>query len=467
MLPTRSLSLLLPSVHCENSKNHSLTVRIRSLILRLCLVSSICAWNATPAAFLAGPGSAIAQEASDDDLVEFLNGSRLTGKILQIRKADKEFDFKCEIAGKQVEQTLPYAKVHAVTFGGKRFVLTPKPTDAAMAASGDVQRSPAEVRERIDSVGSSEPDWFASTPLNHPKSLDLDWPLKADGPWNESKNVGQYIWGRVNPNVSRWKPGIKLVYECMALHEGDAALLERDWIKLGGMYFNLLQDYERAAYWLEKAKVQPNTPGGVHLAECYWRLGSEELANKALRGRNLHFSAIKLLGDMGNSKRAMQILKAYENTSVCNEAWLAAGDALRSAGKLDAAIAQYQKVLDHNKARNQEYLKRYRGQAAEAIEAIRLFDSADVSRVADGSYTASATGYNGPIDVEVTVADGKITSVKVIKHNEKQFYAALTDTPNQILQKQGFSDIDATSGATITSLAIVNATARAMSQGAK
>ena len=66
----------------------------------------------------------------------------------------------------------------------------------------------------------------------------------------------------------------------------------------------------------------------------------------------------------------------------------------------------------------------------------------------------------------MTVKSGRIESVDVTRHKEKQFYAALIDTPRQILKKQSVKGIDATSRATITSQAIVNATAKALAQGA-
>lgn len=69
------------------------------------------------------------------------------------------------------------------------------------------------------------------------------------------------------------------------------------------------------------------------------------------------------------------------------------------------------------------------------------------------------------MEVEVRVANHKIEEVKVVKHVEKQFYAAITDTTNQIVKKQSVSGIDATSRATITSQAIVNATAKALAKG--
>ncbi len=403
-----------------------------------------------------------------EDVVEMLNGTQLTGKMIGIRKDAREFEFESSFGGQLVKRTYNYDKVHAVTFGGKRFVITPlSDATATPNATAKTTRTKAEVLAVIEQIGSTPPDWLASTQMNHPATLDLDWPLKADGAWDESKNVGQYIWGRVSPNESRWKPGVKLIYECMNRHQQNNTLLVRDMEKLGDMYFTLFQDYPRAAYWLQKANASESTEPGIFLAECYWRLGNKEMALANLRGRQLHFNAIKLYGDMDEIDMAMKVASIYEKTPLYNEAWLKAGDALRGAGRLDEAISYYQKVLDRNEARNKDYLSRYKGLAQGAIEAIQLFDKADISRVADGTYTASTMGYNGQVEVKVEVAGSKIKNVVVSKHNEKQFYAALTDTPKQIIDKQGFQDVDGTSGATITSLAIVNSTARALAQGAK
>jgi uncharacterized protein with FMN-binding domain len=43
----------------------------------------------------------------------------------------------------------------------------------------------------------------------------------------------------------------------------------------------------------------------------------------------------------------------------------------------------------------------------------------------------------------------------------------MTDTPQKILAKQGVRGVDATSAATITSEAIINATAKALAGGQK
>lgn len=248
----------------------------------------------------------------------------------------------------------------------------------------------------------------------------------------------------------------------MTLHAGQSALLERDMQSLGTMYFQLLQDYPRAAFWLRKAGDSATSRHRVILAECYWRLGSLSMAMEMLRSRTLPIQAIKLLGDLGETARAVELATAASNTPQAPEAYLLAGDALRQAGQQQKAIEFYQRVLSSTNHRNEDYAKLHKARARESIEAIRLFDRLDIANVADGKYSGVSTGYNGPMTIAVEVRDGRIDSVEVTSHREKQFYSALTDTPRRIMEKQGVQEVDAVSGATITSQAIVNATAKAL-----
>jgi uncharacterized protein with FMN-binding domain len=409
------------------------------------------------------PGSA--NRVSADDLVEFLNGTTISGTIKSIRKADKEFDFESTIGSRTFTRVYPFGNVHAVTFQGKRYELTPK-TEVGVAGES-TSRSNAELRKLIAAAGQTPPDWFESTPLNYPETLDLSWPLKPPTKeWQSHKNVGQYLWSVIYENPGRWRSGIKLMHHLLTLHEDDRVLLQRDMKTLGSMYFRLLQDYPRAAFWYQKADPSVGTADGIHLAECYWRLGNRELALKMLRGNSLNVGAIKLLGDMGEIDWALRLTKAFGNSNADYQATILAADALRQAGRLDDSIDYYQQVLDSKNFRNDDYANRFKARARESMETIRLFDQADVTVVADGSYSDRSTGYNGQLSVRVDVSDGRIESVRVTDHKEKQFYSALTDTPAQLIQKQSVQGIDATSGATITSQAIVNATAKALA-GAK
>ncbi len=242
--------------------------------------------------------------------------------------------------------------------------------------------------------------------------------------------------------------------------------VKRDQQTLGRMYFDLLQDYPRAAYWLRQAGVEKGQGPAVMLAECYWRLGNRQMATPYLVSRTYNAgaaaSAIKLYGNMGIFDEALKLTQRLADSQASYEGFIAAGDAMRQAGRFEQAIEFYNRVLNDKNFRNQDYEKRFKARARESIDAIEMYEKADVRSLADGAYHGESTGYNGPIEVEVKVASGKIESVKVTKHREKQFYSALTDTENSILKLQTVRGVDGTSGATITSRAIVNATAKAL-----
>ena len=312
--------------------------------------------------------------------------------------------------------------------------------------------------ELIDKEGSVPPDWMASTPLEYPKTLDISWPKDPSKPWNNQRNVGQYLWDIIYPNQNRWRSGIRFISH-IAERDPDHP---RAVPTLGQMYFNLLQDYPRAAYWWHKAGVKQGSPQGVGLAECYWRLGNKKMALDMISGRKFRLTTIKLLGDMGQTDRAVKLAEIYvKQSKQPHWALLAAGDACRSAKRYKEAIRYYQRVAE-TKMSNEHYDKRIQARAVQSIDAIKQFELLDITKVKDGTYTAESMGYEGPVAVEVNVKSGRIEDVKVTRHKEKQFYAALRDIPAQIVSKQSVKDVDATSRATITAEAIISATAKAL-----
>ena len=83
----------------------------------------------------------------------------------------------------------------------------------------------------------------------------------------------------------------------------------------------------------------------------------------------------------------------------------------------------------------------------------------------DGTYTGTAKGYSGDIEVEVTVEGGKITSVKVIKESETpEIGGAAKDTVSQKIVDANSLEIDGVSGATITTDGIKDAVKDALNQ---
>ncbi|GAA6425555.1 flavocytochrome c [Dielma fastidiosa] len=86
-----------------------------------------------------------------------------------------------------------------------------------------------------------------------------------------------------------------------------------------------------------------------------------------------------------------------------------------------------------------------------------------------GTYTGEAAGMKGPIVVEVTFTDSEIKEVKVKEHNETFGIGyGMTTTPievlpNEIVETQSLN-LDAITGATITSAAVKSAVAEAVKQ---
>jgi uncharacterized protein with FMN-binding domain len=261
----------------------------------------------------------------------------------------------------------------------------------------------------------------------------------------------------------------------MAMHKDNAAIQNRGMHTLGAMNFIYFQDYARAAFWWEQAGVRYGDRDGTALAECYWRLGNPPMAQEMLfdpdrvtPAKNAYsVPMIKVWGDMGQPNKAIKIAEMYaRQASDPHDAFLLAGDACRTAGRYKEALQYYQRVIDAPTS-NPDRAKRTIDRARANLEVIRLFELSNVATTRDGKHSATAPAYEAPLKVEVVVNSGRIEKVEIVEHREKQFYSALTDTPQQIIAKQGVKGIDATSRATITSEAIINATAKALAENQK
>jgi uncharacterized protein with FMN-binding domain len=433
-----------------------------------------------------------------DDVIEFLAGSKVEGRVIKIDKEAKTVAFEAKFGENTLTRVFPYGRIHAVTYQGKRYVLNPLPAPAGSTGKPDsgaaktpgnagnpsgssagksavpALRTASAIKTLIEEAGRTPAPWFEEAKLDYPATLDLSWPEKPPGGWNNQTNVGQYLWDVVNPNPSRWASGARLVHYLLENHSPDAVRRVRSQRVLGGMYFNLFQDYARAAYWWQRAGVVLGEPESVSLAECYFRLGNKKMAQELLvdpdrpRANNRLFQGmVKLWGDMGEPAKALKIadliLKSGGEPQMTH---LLAGDACRVSGQYANAMKHYQQALDApvaGKGRVEQTIRR----ARENLEAVKLFELSDPRRVRDGKHRSSSQGYEGPVEVEVEVQAGRIESVRIVRHTEKQFYAALTDVPRQIIQKQGVKGVDATSRATITAEAVINATAKALAENAR
>jgi uncharacterized protein with FMN-binding domain len=427
--------------------------------------------------------SVMATTAVAEDVVELLSGAIVRGEVTARTATD--VTLKTTIAGQAVVRKFPLDRMHALTVGGKREVLHEKTgaAPAATPANPTTSAAPAQpvdpanrksreqVIAEINQAGKTPPPWFASTPLVYPPTLDLSWPVPPPTKgWNPQLNVGQFFWDIINPNPGRWPQGIKLLHHMLGVNQGNSATVERVQLQIAHIYFSHFNDYARAAFWYRTAGAENTDEFGesaVALAECYFHLGNKDMAAEILSRISDRNSTLKAWTTLGEFDKALAIAKNLLSDGPVPLTLMYQGDAYRLAGRYDEALASYQRVLDLGPPGNNNGLKKQQGRAQASIDAIRLFEKSDVARVPDGTYQAQSLGYEGQIVVEVTVAAKRIASVRIVRHSEKQFYSALVDTPQRIIAKQSVKGVDTTSNATLTSEAIINATAKALAGAAK
>ena len=83
----------------------------------------------------------------------------------------------------------------------------------------------------------------------------------------------------------------------------------------------------------------------------------------------------------------------------------------------------------------------------------------------DGSFSGEAMGFKDVVRVMVTIESGKIVEVTVVEHSETPILseAAIGQIPQAIVEKQTWK-VDAISGATYTSRAVMVAVEAALAQ---
>jgi len=86
------------------------------------------------------------------------------------------------------------------------------------------------------------------------------------------------------------------------------------------------------------------------------------------------------------------------------------------------------------------------------------------SQYKDGVYQGTATGFRDGLTVEIEIKSGKLSSVKVIEHNEigqNFWYKPLTMIPKMIVKEQS-TDVDTVAGATASSEGLLSAVESAL-----
>lgn len=388
----------------------------------------------------------------------------------------------------------------------------------AAYAQPNSPQNPDKTKEQVDTLikqtGSTNPNWWDSVELSYPKTLDMNWPV-TQGIWDgrggsgrgergqpgqratrgvpgargaTPTNIDQYLMQIVYPNQALHKQGIKLVHQLLEMHKNDPNKSKRDMNMLGYMYYDLMFDYARAAYWWQKS----TEAGGsaviltTKLARCYYELGSKSAVTTMLNNLDSgtlpnNRDVIKLWVTIGEFDKALAMLESGSTTAGTGRTGLSgnnpqlqnnmlAGEICRQAGRYDQAIAYYQKVADTPQQAGRgggrggaEEGRMLNNRAKANIEALKLIKTLDLKRIPDGEYTGTGTGHEGTLTIKVTTKSGKIESIEVTQQRETpNRYANAEQVSRKITTKQGFEGIDAVTGATETSDAIINGAAKAL-----
>ncbi|HUT35968.1 MAG TPA: FMN-binding protein [Planctomycetota bacterium] len=193
-----------------------------------------------------------------------------------------------------------------------------------------------------------------------------------------------------------------------------------------------------------------NAVAWMRLASCYLHFGEHGQALAALD------EALKHLPDP--PWRPFQEAQVFE----------ARGDVLAGQGDRAGARAAYQRAARLYEAippKPPLQLPASRAAARVASKADMLDrDALKSARLREGTFAATVFGYSDNIRATVTVRDGRIADVK-LDHREKADLGARTILPERIVREQR-ADVDAITGATVTSQAIMSAVFQALKQAA-
>lgn len=112
---------------------------------------------------------------------------------------------------------------------------------------------------------------------------------------------------------------------------------------------------------------------------------------------------------------------------------------------------------------DKDFRGRHHGESKDTVEVDQ--SNFDISNVKDGVYYGEASGYRPGLKVEVTVKDKKITDITIVDNNEtpKWYNRVVPYLTDKIVEKNTVN-VDTISGATRTSVGIINAVRNALGQ---
>ena len=273
------------------------------------------------------------------------------------------------------------------------------------------------------------PDWFNAV------SIQYD----TGKPWKEARLEIRRLLGG---DAGMIRQGMKLTY--LYKQKGDIADGHEYpmYLFMGGEYAWALAEYRK---FVPAQRGKGGTHAYLCLASCYAHFGEYREALGVLNSA---------MGDLPASPWRIASQANIED---------ALGDRYAEMGDLEQAKRHYAEAIRLYPTSNQPWSRHLlHRQAARTRNKLDLLTMGSLrsARLADGTYAARALGYAGDVNVTVTVRGGRIADIQV-GHDEKIDLDAAEIIPQRIIAAQSLR-VDAVTGATVTSTAIVDGTHEAL-----
>jgi len=269
------------------------------------------------------------------------------------------------------------------------------------------------------------PDWFAATAVS--------WDLSK--PWKDGRLEIRRLLALDETAV---RQGVKLTWLYAQKKDiGDGHELP--------MYLFMSGNYAWAAAEYPKFLATVKGKGATHAYLCY---------ASCLQHFREHERALAVLREAMNDlpPQPWRIANQAKINEHLGDYYLQTKDAAKAREHYLEAIRLYP-------ASDQPYgkhlLPRHVARLRNKLDLLAL-DNLKISALKEGSFVGTSLGYadKKPLEAFVTIKNGRLTEVKV-KHEEKIDLNATTIIPQRIVAQQSLK-VDAITGATVTSQAIVD-----------
>ncbi len=272
------------------------------------------------------------------------------------------------------------------------------------------------------------PNWF--------KSVEVRYDTKK--PWKEARlHIRKLLGG----DQTRAREAIKITY--LYARKGDMGNGHELplYLFLGGEYVWALVQFEK--------RLSPKPEGHTHeylcLASCYAHFGEYKKALAVL--------------DVALKRLPKPPWRTAREADVHSRI----GDIYAEMGDTAGATKHYGKAIELYPTSKQPWGRHLLKKQAARVQVkldILAYQSLDLKKLPDGAYAGASLGYKGDVKVTVTLQEGRIADIKV-EHKEDIELNATKIVPQRIIEAQGLK-VDAVTGATTTSNAVITATFEAL-----